>query len=131
MGRKKKFSDEQITGITSEAIREMTEEYYLVVNLNVTDITNWVQKTGKYPNIEYSDFNRACVKKILEEYRKTIKDVTGIVFRRSSSSVETAERFNARVLFEKYKDNLEKLEEEFVVWGNKFNLNANMLLRQS
>ena len=131
MGRKKKFSDEQIREITNEAIREMTEEYYLVVNFNVTDITNWAQMTGKYPNIEYSDFNRDCVKRILEEYRETIKDVTGIVFRKSSSSVETAQLFNARVLFEKYKDNLEKLKEELVIWGNKFNLNANMLLKQS
>ena len=55
----------------------------------------------------------------------------GIVFRKSSSSVETAQLFNARVLFEKYKDNLEKLKEELVIWGNKFNLNANMLLKQS
>jgi len=131
MGRKKKYSDEQIIEITNEAIKEITEEFYLVVDINVKSITNWAQETGKYTNIEYSDFNRDCVKRVLEEYRKTLKDVTGIVFRRNISSVEKVQSFNARVLVDKYKNDLAKLKEELVIWGNKFNFNASMLLKQS
>ncbi len=129
MGRKKKFSDEQMIEITIEALKDMTNQNDWVGDFNVMMIYEWAKE--RYDNIEYTDCYKDCVKKVLEEYRKKIRDVTGIVFRKKSSSVESINPFNARVFVNKYKDDLGKLTEELVAWGNKFNLNANMLLKQS
>lgn len=68
MARRRKFTNEELTEITKQAITHITGAGLFQVDIRASDIANYAM--SKFPGFEYSDARKEPVKKVIEEYRK-------------------------------------------------------------